>query len=229
MVDRLMMFGLTRQEATIYITLAQTGAMTGYEVAKVTGISRSNVYSALAGLVEKGAANRMEGASNKYLALGVEEMCENKLRAMTEAKSYLAEHLILADEAADGYITIDGFTHIQDKVFKMLMLAEKRVYLALQGAYIPIFEKELKKLLEEGKKVVLLTDTDCQIEGAQIYLTNQNEQQIHLIVDSCHVLTGDFTKSPSDTCLYTGQKNFVTVLKQALRNEIRLIELGEEK
>ena len=53
-VERLMHFNLTRQEATLYLLLVKAGRLTGYEAAKQTGISRSNTYTALAGLVEKG-------------------------------------------------------------------------------------------------------------------------------------------------------------------------------
>ena len=41
--ERLMDFGLTRQEANIYQCLLTEGKVTGYEVAKQTGISRSTV------------------------------------------------------------------------------------------------------------------------------------------------------------------------------------------
>lgn len=54
-IDKLNDFGLTRQEGTIYCALLNHGEMTGYEVAKDTGISRSNVYAGLIALVEKGA------------------------------------------------------------------------------------------------------------------------------------------------------------------------------
>ena len=65
MIDELVLFGLTRQEATIYVCLIQNVDLSGYEVAKLTGISRSNVYSALAGLTEKGAAYLLEGTTSK--------------------------------------------------------------------------------------------------------------------------------------------------------------------
>ena len=52
----LMNFGLTRQEANLYVLLVLEGELNGYEAAKKSGISRSNTYNALAGLVEKGAA-----------------------------------------------------------------------------------------------------------------------------------------------------------------------------
>ena len=48
LIDKLMLFGLTRQEASIYLCLAANAEVSGYEVAKITGISRSNVYNALA-------------------------------------------------------------------------------------------------------------------------------------------------------------------------------------
>ena len=41
-IERLMEFGLTRQEACIYQCMLTEGKVTGYEVAKQTGISRSN-------------------------------------------------------------------------------------------------------------------------------------------------------------------------------------------
>ena len=50
-IDNLISFGLTRQEATIYTALLTHGDMTGYEVSKETGISRSNAYAALSNLV----------------------------------------------------------------------------------------------------------------------------------------------------------------------------------
>ena len=47
LTEYLMEFGLTRQEATIYLNLMERGMQTGYEVSKQTGISRSNVYLSL--------------------------------------------------------------------------------------------------------------------------------------------------------------------------------------
>ena len=70
--ERLMHFNLTRQEATLYLLLLKAGRLTGYEAAKQTGISRSNTYTALAGLVEKGAAYIMEeGKVTRYTPGGV--------------------------------------------------------------------------------------------------------------------------------------------------------------
>jgi sugar-specific transcriptional regulator TrmB len=43
--------GLTGQEAALYLALCREGELTGYEGAKVAGVSRSNAYLALSSLV----------------------------------------------------------------------------------------------------------------------------------------------------------------------------------
>ena len=64
-VERLMEFGLTRHEASLYILLTLEGSLNGYEAAKQSGISRSNAYNALAGLVDKGAAYIQEDVTHQ--------------------------------------------------------------------------------------------------------------------------------------------------------------------
>ena len=63
--EKLMEFGLTRQEALIYECLLGEGKTTGYEVAKLIGISRSNAYNSLASMTEKGAAYMVEEGSTR--------------------------------------------------------------------------------------------------------------------------------------------------------------------
>ena len=44
LIENLISFNLTRQEATIYVALLTHGEMTGYEVAKETGFSDSSYF-----------------------------------------------------------------------------------------------------------------------------------------------------------------------------------------
>ena len=78
--EELLHFGLTRQEANLYLTLLSHGELSGYEAAKLTGISRSNTYNALAGLVEKGAAYSMEENVVRYTAVPFREFSSNVIR-----------------------------------------------------------------------------------------------------------------------------------------------------
>ncbi|MBQ7840848.1 MAG: TrmB family transcriptional regulator [Lachnospiraceae bacterium] len=229
LLEKLAGFGLTRQEAAIYLCLYQNGEMTGYEASKLTGISRSNVYNGLSGLTEKGAVYRREDTASKYIAVDVEEFCANKIRRMEEDKIYLTGNLLRPQENCDGYFTVTGPNNIHDKAANMLKETKQRVYLSAAIEVIEGFRQQLTVLLLDGKKVVLLTDEDPKLDGAIFYRKEREENQLRLIVDSAYVLTGDAGKCASDTCLYTGQKNFVSVFKEALRNEIKLIELTRSR
>ena len=91
------------------------------------------------------------------------------------------------------------------------------------------WQKELRELTEQKIKVVLITDDRVEVKNSIFYLSGKKEEQLRLIIDSEYVLTGEISGRDSDTCLYCGQPNFVNVFKEALRNEIKLIELTREK
>ena len=230
-IENLLLFGLTRQEATIYICLIQNHEMSGYEVAKVTGISRSNAYSALSGLTEKGAAYLIEGSTSKYIGVPVEEFCENKIRNMKKVAVELQEHIPKVAVAEEGYITIGSYKNILDKIHNMIFQAEKRLYLSAPEEFIQVIEQDLRTVCSQGMKVVILTNEEVRIPEAKVYRTEKKDKQIRLITDSKYVLTGEITGSNLDTCLFSGQTNFVNVFKEALSNEIKLIQLtkGENK
>lgn len=225
LIDKLMLFGLTRQEATIYLCLVSNRELSGYEVSKITGISRSNVYSALASLVEEGAAYLIEGSTNKYTSVEVEQFCQNKIKHLTEAKEELIRDMPQLGNNCEGYITISSHRHIMDRVHFMLAHVKYRVYLSMPTAFLEICREDIMRLVEANKKVVLLVTEPAIFPGCIIYRTDRKEQQIRLIVDSECVLTGDMTGNTTDTCLYCGQPNFVNVFKESLKNEIKLIEL----
>lgn len=232
-LEKLCLFGMTRQEANIYLCLCRQGELTGYEVAKYTGISRSNVYSGLAGLTEMGAAYQAEGNASKYVAVPVEEFCENKIRSLLEEKKYLAEHMPQMKEPEIGYITIEGYRNIWNKIIHMIQRAEKRIYLSASSRYISQLEKELEEVAEKEIKLVLITDNEPVSgkvrEGSTCYLSESREDNVRLIIDSSLALTGRLTGEKSDTCLYTGQEHFIQIFKDALRNEMMLIDLQNKK
>lgn len=68
MADRLDLtaFGFTPTEGWIYEVLLTGGPGTGYTIARSAGLARANVYAALEGLVQKGAARMEEGRPRRF-------------------------------------------------------------------------------------------------------------------------------------------------------------------
>ncbi len=247
LIDKLTLFGLSRQESQIYICLLKHGALTGYEVAKLTGISRSNVYNSLAALVEHGAAYAMEGNSSKYVAVELAEFCDNHIRYLSMLKNILILNGPKEQVQTTGYMTIEGFIHIKNKIHNMLSQTSKRVYFAAESSLLELFEEEFTGVLDKGGKVVLISDKFPAFSGMTeeqrsniIYYGHKNEErdeeghlwnrrtQIRVITDSAYALTGTVEQKDTDTCLYSNQPNMVDVLKEGMRNEIKLLLMGSK-
>ena len=224
-VERLMEFGLTRHEASLYILLVLEGSLNGYEAAKRSSISRSNAYNALAGLVEKGAAYMQEEDTVRYTPVPVEEFCSDKIRHMEKKEKELMEQLPEKRKDDGGYLTIKGEEHICDKIIEMLIRAKERAYVSIYNERLEGFREYLEQMVAEDKKVVIITNEPFDLPGATVYLTECRKEQIRLITDSNDVLTGEITNQYDATCLYSSNSNLVEVFKDALANEIQLLNM----
>ena len=229
LVEMLTNFGLTRQEAGLYIGLLKEGEQNGYEAAKATGISRSNAYSGLASLVDKGAAYMVEGSVVKYIPVPPEQFCSNHIRRMKELKEQILAAAPKRREEPEGYITIKGADLILDKMREMIGGARERIYLAGDQPVIRQLEEELREAGRQGLKVVLLTDQEMDLPEAILYQRESRPGQIRLIVDSTYVLTGDIDGGKDSTCLYSRKKNLIDLIKDSLKNEIKLLEASSQK
>lgn len=222
-VQLLTRFGLTRQEANLYILLCRRGDLTGYEAAKLTGISRSGTYTALAGLVEKGAAYLREEAASHYTPVPVEEFSENYLHNLEKTREQLIAQMPRQAAVEDGYLTIRGSRHILDRMRSMIRAAQKRLYLSASPGVLEELSPALQEAVDAGRKVTLITSPEFSIEGAYLYSAPIPDGQVRLIVDSSRALAGD-ARDEASSCVYSCQKNLVELIKESLANEIQLIQ-----
>lgn len=223
----LIRMGLTNNEATIYFVLSTHGEMTGYECAKLTGISRSNVYIALAGLCEKGGAFVVDGRTQKYSPAPIGEFCANKRREFDNAVNHLLKNMPLPAVPSSAYITVSGAAAILNKMINMIEACTQRIYISADSTILAKLSAELINVLKQGLKVVVMTDSKFELDGAIIYNMIRRDGQIRLIVDSRFVLTGDFFENRPCSCLFSSSETLVALFKDAMKNEIRLIELDE--
>ncbi|HEX3027960.1 MAG TPA: helix-turn-helix domain-containing protein [Clostridia bacterium] len=224
-LECLMKIGFTKHESMLYITLCKEGELTGYEASKISGIPRSNAYLALAGLVEKGGAYSIDSDAVRYMAVPATELVSNTRRQMEDVLKCIIENVPVKKPSTDPYITIAGRNHIINKMKNIINNAKERVYLSMSPAEISLVEKEISNAACRGLKVVVITSEPLKSEGVIFYLNNKQPGQIRLIADSSHVLTGEIGQNELPTCLYSGNKNLIELIKDSLTNEIKLIKI----
>ncbi len=86
-------FGFTALEADVYVVLTQsTVPLTGYEVAKSLGITRANVYTALAHLELMGVVlKRLEPRGNVYQPVAFEAIADHVLAGLAQKARRLTQ------------------------------------------------------------------------------------------------------------------------------------------
>lgn len=211
--------GFTQQEAVIYIQLCKNGELTGYEAAKLSGISRSNAYAALSNLVDKGYAHIIEGTSMKYVAVSKEELIANVDRAFKSNISIIDSQLIFNQVSQEPYITISGEKSILNKVINIIAGSKKRIYLSCPDDMLPLVAEYLIAAIERGLKVVVLSPTNALAAQLLVHYTTDENNSFKLIADTEAVVAGTFKQ-----CLYSKNPTLLSLIRESFINEIAVIE-----
>lgn len=224
LIQALKKFGFTQQESLMYVTLCKMGAMTGYEAAKVSGISRSNAYAALSSLVEKGGAIVSSEDSSKYTALPREELILNLRRSCESTLGFLEENLPEQEEEEAPYLTISGYGNTLDKMRNMILLAKGWVYLSVSASTVKLLTSDLENCIKRGLKVVILSDEDPHLSGVVFMHNEAPAENVRIIADTSEVIVGTLEVNRGQ-CLYSKNKHLVSLMREALLNEIELIKI----
>jgi len=102
------------------------------------------------------------------------------------------------------------------------------LYFSLSASLVAPLLPYLTAAATRGVKITALTDATISLPGLVLHKTQPPAGQIRLIVDSSEVLTGD-DESGGLSCLYSRRPALVSLFKQALGNEIRILELESKE
>ncbi len=219
LISALKKIGFTQQEAVIYIELCRHSEITGYEAAKLSGISRSNAYAALSSLVDKGYAYVIEGTSIKYTPVPKEElMKKNARRSFDTQIDIIDQQLDFTQLKQEPYITLSGQDNIIDKLRNIIDRASLRIYMSCDDGLLGALSEEIKAAVDRDLKVVILSPNDLQGVKHTHYF-NEPSSSIKLIADTKEVLAGTLKQS-----LYSKNVTLVQLIREAFINEIAIID-----
>ena len=215
--EALKKLGLTQQEAVLYINLCQSQSMTGYEAAKISGISRSNAYASLSNLVDKGFAYTIDGNPVHYVAISKEDLIANAKRDFSNIISIIEERLTTQPLTSEPYLTVIGENAILDRLKNMILQAKARIYLSIDYHILDQIEEELIIACEKKLKVVILSSRDISC-GEHTYYHSDRIASIKVIADTKEILAGTLKQ-----CLYSKNETLVHIIRESIIDEITLI------
>ncbi|SFB87693.1 Sugar-specific transcriptional regulator TrmB [Brevinema andersonii] len=174
-VNRFEELGLSRNEALVYVALLKNHPVTGYKLAKDSGILRPVVYEMLARLAEKGGVRIVKSNPEQYSPISPDSFLSSLERRFTDAKYSLIEDLKQyqnEDEEVenDDFWNIIGRDTILSNIQEMIEKAKKNIFFYVNNClYTKPLIDVLSKKVASGIKVIGFSYRSIIVPGAEIY------------------------------------------------------------
>jgi sugar-specific transcriptional regulator TrmB len=162
-------FGFTPTESRVYEVLLAGGPGTGYAVARSASLARANAYSALEGLVAKGAARTEDGQPKVFRA----EPPAAVLARITDAQGSALDRLARALDGFGAPATLSLIELTSPKGLLQLLTneigrARQSVHLVAPAEAFPILAPALRRAVSAGLDVVLLAPDPVPLPFAAV-------------------------------------------------------------
>jgi len=231
--DKLMAIGLSEYEAKAYVALLKESPITGYQLARLSGVPRSMIYEVVGKLIARGAAMTLcTGASTKYAPVPAAEFLDQLHREHEGIIVSLKDDLAAFASAPDlEYVwNIEGHDNIMAKAMEMLKQSRSRAYLALLPETFPILKPALQGAIERGVRVVVYTTSDLDLQGGRVVvapiskeaLTQSGGLGLILVIDGEEVLIGEWLTETQARASWTSSPLLVFVAEHHLRTDLYL-------
>jgi hypothetical protein len=222
--------------------LLQHNPVSGYELAKVSGIPRPNIYPVLQKLEERGAAVRLENEeSTRYAPVQPEELLERMgshfQQTLETAKQALEE---LAQPVEQVYVwNVQGYAHLIAHARALLESANKQLLVALWPNEAQALAGDMAAAEARGVDLTTLCLAACPQEcggcRGRVYRNKVVEtagaRWLLLIPDDSEVLVGEIPASGVASVVRTRQRLLVDLATWFIRHSIALaavlLDVGE--
>ena len=239
-IDAFERLGLTSYEAKVFIALQRVGSGTARDVARVTDVPRSQVYSVAESLEERGLLEVQQSNPIRYRGVPVDQarailearIEKERERAFSYVESIRTEEPL--EEEREAVWTIRGSSLVSDRIVELLEAAEERIVF---GSRVPsLFSDQITELILERADSDLDVTVICRPDSIrERFAAHETITVTHppphrsdddrsgriVIVDDDRILLSVVDEDDEETAIWSADSLFASVL-------IQLIEESEE-
>ena len=197
----LLEIGFTLNEAKVYLTLLQNRYLNGYEISKLSNVSRSLVYNVIDRLVAKGFVLKSEGQINYYCALPYDKVIEkirnDNINKLNVAREKLKNYSRIENES-EYIFNIKGIDEFFSKANDLILNAEKEISISIWKEDFPKIEESLSIASKKCIKIYIFSFSNIVFPSGEIFsyqLQNPASlfpyRRISIVVDGKEVIIGE--------------------------------------
>lgn len=240
MIERLVEVGFSSQEARVYVAALQRPSATGYELAKLAGLQRANVYQVLTALVDRGVVEQVSDSPARFVARPPAAVLGRIKRETAERCEALVGELatITARPEPGAFWTLRGRDAVIERASELAADAGERIAVCLWADDLAWLGEPLRAAARSGRQVVVNVFGDAPTDyfsgpeaGVDVYHHEPPSKTVggHLLtlsVDSSTALIASLDEPAG--AVYTEHPALLRVVEKLIRDEAYLAAIYAE-
>jgi sugar-specific transcriptional regulator TrmB len=230
----------TQYESKAYLALLKHSNVTGYELAKKSGIPASKIYQVLNKLVEKEVVIALDSEPVKYIPIPPEEVLSrlriNFIHSLEVLRNDLLE-IYKHHQSTDNYIwNVSGRPAIMNKVNDFIHQSGKKIHLSVWDEEIEEIRDSLKRAQRRKVTISVVHYGEKKLGFGSEYRHGREHtirqqrgaRRIALEVDEQKVILAHFLEDGSSNAVWTTNKGLVLLAKDYIIHDIYTIRMAEK-
>ena len=237
--ETLKKLNFTEYEAKAYVTLLRESPLTGYAVAKNSGVPRSRIYEVLDSLALRGDILVSPGNTPQYSPVPAKELIKNRRKEAEENFELAEKSLAELERSAydrENIWNIMGQGEILHKVKDCIVAAKKRILLEVWKEEFEELESELRHAAKRGVNVTIIAYGEITSDFATVYLHYMGHEITEeyggrwLVVsaDDSEVVAGIVSLGKDSRAAWTRHVGLVMPITELIIHDLYLMEIMEK-
>ena len=230
--------GLSPNEAKVYLALIENHPITGYQLAKVSGILRPIVYEMLGRLVEKGGARIVKSTPDTYAPVEINEFLKNIESDFSEARKYISGSLDVALEPdhSDFFWNLIGQKTIVNAIDSLIQKCTSKLLLSIHSeTQLDFILPSLQKAQNEKQiSIDIFSYYQLDSQGITTYSYNLDSttpvkqlplNTLYIVSDEKEALIANMTDVKTAKAVHSRNSALIKLVKRDILQQIYFIRL----
>ena len=240
LISQLQNLNFTQYESRAYLSLLQQGNISGYELAKNSGIPASKIYQVLNKLMEKEVIIALDSEPVKYTPLPPNEVLSrlkgDYLNTVNNLDSKLDE-IYNKQHLSNNYIwNISGRETILRRVCDFINQSIKQIYLSvwdeeveeIQSALMEADRRNTKLSIVHYGENLLGIGTEFKHGREHQIRQQRGERRLAMEIDEEKVILCHFHENGDSNAIWTTNKGLILLAKDYIIHDIYTIRMAEK-
>jgi len=235
-LETLKNLNFTEYEAKAYLALLEESPLTGYAVAKNSGVPRSKIYEVLDSLSMRGDILVSPGNTPQYAPIPAKELIRNR-RIKVEENFEMAEKALEQFEHSaserENIWNIKGHNEIIDKAKECIISAKHRILLEIWSEDYMELETELGQAANKGVAITIVAYGEIVSDFADVYLHDLSSEiteeyggrWIVLSADDSEIVAGIVSLDKDSRAAWTMHPGLVMPITEVIIHDLYIAEI----